>query len=130
MIVKRNSGKGFTLIEVMVALLIVGVALSAMLVRIQGFIDNTIYLREKTLASWVALNQLDLLKLTNQTTYQLLEGKVSGEAEMADRQWLWMITPVETEAEGYQQLQISVALAELPDDTLVTVTGIIDSHYQ
>lgn len=126
---QRFHSKGFTLIEVMVALLIVGVALSAMLVRIQGFIGSTIYLREKTLASWVALNQLELVKLTNQATYQLLEGEVSGDAEMANRQWVWTINPIETEAQGYQQLQVSVALAEFPEDSLVAITGIIDSHY-
>ena len=37
----RRSG-GFTLIEVMVALFIVGVALPAMVMRMQSIVDNTI----------------------------------------------------------------------------------------
>ena len=125
-----NRTSGFTLIEVMVALLIVGVALSAMLVRIQGFIDNSAYLRDKTLASWVALNELELVRLANQADHSLLEDNLNGEAELANRQWVWRIEPEKTEAEGFQQITVMVADADDEENWLITLTGYLDYYYE
>jgi len=125
----KQTARGFTLIEVMIALLVVAVALSAMLVRIQGIIDNTAYLRDKTLASWVALNQLELVRLTNQANSSLVEKDMTGVEEMANRRWVWRIEPEQTEAEGFQQITVKVADAEDADNWLVSLNAYLDSYY-
>lgn len=59
----RRHGGGFTLIEVMVALAIVAVALSAGLRATQALADNAQRLQDVTAAQWCADNQLTELRL-------------------------------------------------------------------
>jgi len=48
---------GFTLVEVLVALMIVAMALAALMVAVSGTARTSGYLRDKTLAQWMALNR-------------------------------------------------------------------------
>ena len=50
--------KGFTLIEVLVALFILAIALAAVMRNLTGAITTTGALRDRTLALWVAENRL------------------------------------------------------------------------
>lgn len=120
---------GFTLVEVMVALLIVAVAISALLFQMMSNIDNTAYLRDKTIAHWVALNQLELVYLENQKTDLLIDRERRGREEMAGRDWFWRIKPVQSLADGFVQLQVSVRLDDTDESAIVTVMGLIDSYH-
>lgn len=122
--------KGFTLIEVLVALLIVGVALSALLLRVGSFVDNTAYLRDKTIAHWVAMNQLELARLANQASNQLVSDEIFGTDEMAGRQWDWRIKPKKTAAEGFQQLEVTVFYVNESESSLVTLVGFVDQYHK
>ena len=126
---RRNSG-GFTLVEVMVALVIVATAVSALLVRMMSNVDSTAYLRDKTIAHWVALNQLELAYLENRHSNRLIDRERSGDEEMAGRQWYWQIKPVKTAADGFLQLEISVRAGEDDESALVTVMGLIDQFHK
>ncbi len=50
--------RGMTLIEVMVALVIVAVALSAAIRSVNAGVVNTDYLKQKSIAHWVAMNEV------------------------------------------------------------------------
>ena len=50
--------RGFTLIEVLVALIIVAFGMGAVLSALSASADNISALREKTLAEWIAMNQI------------------------------------------------------------------------
>lgn len=50
--------KGFTLLEVLVALVIVAFGMGAVLAALSSSADNISSLREKTIAQWVAMNQI------------------------------------------------------------------------
>ncbi len=52
----RRQTSGFTLIEVLVALAVVGLALGAALSSTAGSIRNHTHVREQTLASWLAMD--------------------------------------------------------------------------
>ena len=131
---KRNTSglsiKGFTLIEVMVALLIVSVSISALLVQIMGNVDNVGYLRDKTIAHWVALNQLELVYLENQKSNQVIDSERSGSEEMAGRTWYWQIKFEEIANEEFQKLAISVRAEEDDESSLVRVMGVIDPFHK
>lgn len=126
---KADRAGGFTLVEVMVALMIVAVAVSALLFQIMHNLDHAAYLRDKTLAHWVALNQLEYARIANQQSNQLPQREQSGEVAMASRQWQWRSVPKKTAAEGFIQLQIVVADSRDPDHPLATVTGLLDSFH-
>ncbi len=126
----QSTSGGFTLIEVMVSLVIVATAISALLVRMMSNVDSTAYLRDKTIAHWVAMNQLELVYLENQNTNQLIDRERSGDEEMAGRTWHWKIKPRKTAAEGFLQLEVSVKTNEDDESALVTVMGLIDQYHK
>ena len=55
--IRHNKQKGFTLIEVMVALTVVAVTLPALLFLLSQQIDGTAYLRDRSVAQWVAADR-------------------------------------------------------------------------
>ena len=89
----HNSRKGFTLIEVMVALLVLALAMSALQVRIGQTLDSAAYLRDKTIAQWVAINQLELLRISTRFGNAPPQQQMTGTAAMAGRTWYWVLTP-------------------------------------
>ncbi|MFT4614220.1 MAG: general secretion pathway protein I [Bacteroidia bacterium] len=119
---KRASG--FTLVEVMVAMAVVAVALPALLVAMDQQIDNTGYLRDKTLAQMVASNKLAETRLIVAATRTLGKGKDDGVMTMADRDWYWRSEIKTTAVPNYFQVEIAVAAQEGDKvDPLYTLVG-------
>jgi len=120
-----RRARGFTLIEVLVALAIVVVGMAAVLGALSSSADTVWYLRDKTFAQWVALNQIAMLRLSGQQTPV---GDSSGDVDFAGRSWHWRREVVATEVPGVVRLDVSVRLAEVKagDDQawLTTVSGI------
>ena len=104
--------RGFTLVEVMVALAIVAIALPALLMALYQQIDDTAYLRDKTLAYMVAENKLAEIRLVIGSTRNLSAGKDSGLASMADRDWYWWVETKAPEVEKFFRVDITVSLDE------------------
>ena len=104
--------RGFTLVEVMVALAIVAIALPALLMSLYQQIDDTAYLRDKTLAYMVAENKLAEIRFVIGSTRNLSAGKDSGLASMADRDWYWWVETKATEVEKFFRVDITVSLDE------------------
>lgn len=122
--------RGFTLVEVMAALFIVALAVSALLLQMMSYGDSTAYLRDKTIAHWVALNQLELAQLANRHTNQLLLEEKAGVEKMANRDWYWRITPKKTAATGFVQLQVAVFSDRDEQNRLISVSGHIDQYHR
>ena len=108
----RSRAKGFTLIEVMVAMAVVAVALPALLFALIQQVDGTEYLRERTLASWVAANKLSELQLIVANSGAIPSGDVQGESRFADRDWHWSIEQQTTELPGFVRVEIAVGLLD------------------
>lgn len=104
--------RGFTLVEVMVALAIVALALPALLVALSRQVDATGYLRDKSLAQMVAANKLAELRILSRARESLLEGSDSGVSEMAGRDWYWWLESQPTEVPAFYRVEIDVALDE------------------
>jgi len=104
------STRGFTLVEVMVAMAVVAVALPALLFTLIQQLDGAQYLRDRTNASWVAANQLAELRLIVDKQLELPQGRLAGEATMAGRDWYWWIEQEKTEVPGFMRVEVKVGL--------------------
>jgi general secretion pathway protein I len=96
----------------MVALAIVAVVLPAVLVSLYQQVDDTAYLRDKSLAHMVAQNKLAEIRLVIGATRNLSAGKDSGFASMADRDWYWWVETKATEVANFFRVEITVSLEE------------------
>ncbi|HET9862310.1 MAG TPA: type II secretion system minor pseudopilin GspI [Steroidobacteraceae bacterium] len=73
--------RGFTLLEVLIALAIVALSVSALLGTVTSSASNISYLKDKTLAEWVALNRLTEIRISKQMPdvgRRLCESTMSG----------------------------------------------------
>jgi general secretion pathway protein I len=78
--------RGFTLLEVLIALAIVALAVGALLGTVTSSASNVIYLKDKTLAEWVALNRLTEIRIAQQMPDK---GRRTGNTEMGGMRWQW-----------------------------------------
>jgi general secretion pathway protein I len=79
-----KRAQGFTLVEVLVALMIVAIALAALMIAVSGTARTSGYLRDKTLAQWIALNRLTEVRL-NLTKFG--QNTDTGEVDFGNRKW-------------------------------------------
>lgn len=101
--------RGFTLIEVMVALAVVAVALPALLMTLSQQLDSVRYLEDRSHAQWVAANRLAELRLVSQSRGSLQAGLIAGEEELAGRKWYWWSEGKETAVPGFYRYEILVS---------------------
>jgi general secretion pathway protein I len=125
----KRANHGFTLIEAMVALMIVALALPALLSLVVSQMEAAGSIRETSYAYWVAENQLNRYKLLQQLKrkktlpdYKLPE-KEEGKDKMLNLEWRWQFTSKEMDTmdvKGFIRIEVAVWSANTP----VSVTGI------
>jgi general secretion pathway protein I len=113
--------RGFTLIEVLAALIIVSLGMLGVIEAVTQTASNGSYLRDKTIAHWVAMNQLSKVRLD---TRPPKIDKSSDEVEMASRKWRWTMSVTQTPVQSLRRIDISVAPAEAAKTvSMASVTG-------
>jgi general secretion pathway protein I len=116
-----RSTSGFTLIEVMVALIVVALGMTAVIQAVGDSASNSSYMREKTIAHWIAMNKLTEVRLVA-TAPKI--AKTSDDIEMAGRNWRWTIDVQATPVETVRRIDVSVRPKEASEkSSLASVTG-------
>lgn len=105
-----SRASGFTLIEVLVALAIVTVGMAAVLGTLTSSADTVSYLRDKTFANWVALNQIAQVRISGQLP---APGKTDGDTDFAGRKWHWQQEVNTTQVPGMVRMDVSVRPADI-----------------
>jgi general secretion pathway protein I len=119
--------RGFTLVEVVVALIIVAVGLGAVLTALSSSANNTVALRERTVAQWLALNQLTTTRLATSVPS---DGDTEGDVDSyANGRWHWHQTVEDMDVPGVKRVTVQVRRAgtgdsdATEDSWLATVVG-------
>jgi len=107
--VRRSTGSGFTLLEVLVALAVLAIAMGAIIKTATQSIVNTAHLRDQTLASWVALNKINELLLEPEPWPE--KGSLQGNTDLANRTWRWEARFAKTNDPDLRQLEVTVRIA-------------------
>ncbi|MEM8563129.1 MAG: type II secretion system minor pseudopilin GspI [Pseudomonadota bacterium] len=127
----RDTQRGFTLVEVMVALFVVALALPALVVTISQYVDATGYMRDKSMAQMVAANKFEELRILSSAGQSLLRGSESGVATMAERDWYWRLESQPTQAENFYRVEITVAADEEEDaGNLYTLVAFLSADFR
>lgn len=115
--------QGFTLIEVLVALAIIAISLGAILSTSGSQASSTSYLKQKTIAHWVAMNELTKLQIEKQWPDL---GDKTGKTEMVRTEWHWIRTTVEIKDDNARrQVRYQIFPDEHHSTKLIELTGFI-----
>jgi general secretion pathway protein I len=104
-ITQADRSKGFTLLEILIALAILAIALSSIISVASNQTVNVTYLRDKTLAHWVAMNQMTELQIANKWP---ATGKKKGKVKMGGHEWHWQRVITKTPDDRVRQVEIRV----------------------
>lgn len=107
---RHRPDGGFTLVEVLVALVVVAIGLAALMVAVSGTARTSGYLRDKTLAQWIALNRLAEVRLTVNKVAQS-SGSTNGdtgELQFASRTWHYDTRYYDTQFQSTKRIVVRV----------------------
>jgi len=118
---RQRTERGFTLIEVLVALVVVAVGLAAV-VEATGHSANTVAaLRERTFAQWIGDNVI--------TEYRLADawetGTTKDERDFAGRTWPVEIVIHDSFLDQVRAIEVEVYDPERPKQRIRTVRGLL-----
>jgi general secretion pathway protein I len=111
-----RSTRGFTLIEVLIALIILGVALLAAARAANIATEGAEESKLRTLATWVAQNRIALLTATRSFP---ATGTTSGSSAMGGIDFAWQQTASDTPNAAFRKIEVRVLR---PNDTQTITT--------
>jgi general secretion pathway protein I len=101
--------RGFTLVEVLVALVIVALGLTALMVAVNGTARTSGFLRDKTLAQWIALNRLSEVRLN---VVKFGQNTDTGELDFGNRKWHYDTRYFDTSIASMKRIVVRVYLGD------------------
>ncbi len=113
--------RGFTLLEIVIAVAVVGLGMAAAFTTINRVAFNASFLRDKTLGNWVALNKIAELRLEAAAPEA---GESSGEEEFAGQTFRWESEVIETGVEDLRRVDIIIRYAD-EDRQVAKVSGFL-----
>lgn len=119
--------RAFTLIEVLVALAILAVALTAGMRAVAQSADGATSLRMRTLALWVAQNRLAQAQLADPWP---AGGTSSGDETQAGTRLFWRETVSDTPNPAFRRIEIVVTDPGVPDYALARLVGYIGNAHR
>jgi general secretion pathway protein I len=114
--------RGFTLVEILVALAILAIALTTGMRALMQATDAAASLKARTLALWVAQNRLAEAQIA--TPWPAL-GHYNGEAQQAGTGFVWHADVTTTPNPAFRRVDITVAEPQTPDYAIARLTGFV-----
>ncbi len=115
--------RGFTLLEILVALTVLAITLAAIIKATGDYTANQAYLRDRTFAIWVARNALVQFQVENAWPGV---GERKGTMAMGRREWDWLARISQTEEAELRRLDVEVRpLDEDDSEPLAVLSGFV-----
>ncbi len=114
--------RGFTLIEVLVALVIVGLGMMAVFGQLNQMLTATARLRDKTLATWIAVDRITELQANGE--YPRI-GERSDDLKMGRSEWTYTIRTSEIPGMDMRRVDVTVSYVDTPNDVLTEIAGFV-----
>ena len=113
----RLAHRGFTLIEVLVALLVVAIAYTGVATAISGFVDQRLILVERTVSHRIAWNRLMEQYLVSRgiVVDQRRFAEGSGVERARGQTWRWQISEENAAGQGLVRYRVNVFPADESD---------------
>ena len=119
----KRSAAAFTLIEVLIALLIIAIALAAAIRATNESIRATIHVRNSVTAHWVGLNILSQMQ-TGIMSAPKSGNQLYGKTDMLNQQWKWTAeTDLSSQLNNIERITVTV---NLKNKRITSVTGYVE----
>lgn len=118
-----NTERGFTLLEVLVALAFLAIMLGSLFSQMSQYGRQGAMLKEKTLAGWVARNQVVEWQLKTPWPSPL---EKKGKEKMAGHEWAWKVKISNSEDPQVRRIDVEVRKDTDAKNPLVSYVGSID----
>ncbi|GIU25701.1 MULTISPECIES: type II secretion system minor pseudopilin GspI [unclassified Shewanella] len=103
---RPRKQSGMTLLEVIVALAVFSIAAVSITKSLGEQIANMPILEERTMAQWVAHNQMVDARL--EPKFPEL-GRKDGQVELANKDWYWRKEVIKTTDDNFRMIRISIS---------------------
>lgn len=103
---KSRKQRGMTLLEVIVALAVFSIAAVSITKSLGEQIANMPILEERTMAQWVAHNQMVDARLDPKFPEL---GRKDGQVELANKDWYWRKEVIKTTDDNFRMIRISIS---------------------
>jgi general secretion pathway protein I len=117
---KSIKHKGFTLLEVLIALAVLATSLVALSGSLLNLTQNQTYQQNRTLAFYVATYRLAEFKLADDT---IKIGTTRGNISMFNRDWQWQQNISRTTERDFYRVEISIHSPDDPDYTIQKISS-------
>lgn len=115
-----KSARAFTLVEVLVALAILGIALAASMRTLHLATDATRDTRERLAATWILQNRLAEIEARR---FFPPAGETNGEIEYAGLRLVWKQKVLDTPNPAFRRIELTAHLPAAPEHALSKLTG-------
>jgi general secretion pathway protein I len=115
-----ERGRGFTLLEVLIALVVLSLALTALVHAASVSTRDFTGLRERSYAGWIAANVLTELRLKERMPSA---GRRDGQLRYAGREWFWRMDIESTEEAHVRRVDVHVFADAARSDPVAQLTG-------
>ncbi|MBL4682238.1 MAG: type II secretion system minor pseudopilin GspI [Pseudomonadales bacterium] len=123
----RALVQGFTLLEIMIALAIFAIASASLIKNATQTIRQTSIIQERTIAYWVAENELNQIRAAPREDLPN-PGSDRSDVVMANREWEVVLDIEATENIDMRRIVVSVYLPTNADNSIVSLTGFIGKY--